>query len=66
MSNPNKTVADRIVAALEAKNILLPASTKGLADKLASGRFDASNWVTLLGLDAKAREQHGKDQTEKH
>lgn len=66
MSNPNQIVAERIVAALEAKDILLPASTKGLADKLAAGRVGGSDWVTVLGLDDKTRKQNAKDKTEKH
>ena len=66
MSNPNQTVAARIVAALEAKDILLPASTKGLVDKLAAGKVGGSEWVTLFGLDEKARKQNAKDETQKH
>lgn len=66
MSNPNQTVAERIVTALEAKDVLLPASMKGLADKLAAGRLGSSDWVTLLGLDAKTRKQNVKDESQKH
>ena len=66
MSNPNQIVADRIVAALEAKDVLLPASTKGVAAKLAAGRYGGSDWVTLLGLDAKTRKQNAKEETPKH
>ena len=66
MSNPNQTVAERIVAALEAKDILLPVSTQGLTEKLAAGRLGGSDWVTLLGLDAKTRKQNVKNETKKH
>jgi hypothetical protein len=66
MSNPNQIVADRIVAALEAKDVLLPASTNGLAVKLGAGRLGGSDWVTLLGLDTKARKQNAKEETQKH
>jgi hypothetical protein len=66
MSNPNQIVAERIVAALEAKDILLPASTKGLAAKLEAGRYGSSDWVTLFGLDDKTRKQNAKDETQKH
>ena len=66
MSNPNQTVAERIVAALEAKDILLSASTKGLAVKLAAGKVGSSDWVTLFGLDGKVRNQNVKDKTQKH
>jgi hypothetical protein len=66
MSNPNQIVAERIVAALEAKDILLPASTKGLAAKLEAGRYGSSDWVTLFGLDNKTRKQNAKDETQKH
>lgn len=66
MSNPNQIVAERIVAALEAKDILLPASTKGLAGKLEAGRYGTSDWVTLFGLDDKTRKQNAKDETQKH
>jgi hypothetical protein len=66
MSNPNQTVAERIVAELEAKGLLLPASTKGLTEKLAAGRVGGSDWVTLFGLDAKTRKQNAKDETKKH
>jgi hypothetical protein len=65
MSNPNQTVAERIVADLEAKDILLPASTTGLAAKLASGRLTSSEWITLFGLDANTRKQNGKDEAQK-
>jgi hypothetical protein len=66
MNNPNQIVAERIVAALEAKDILLPASTKGLAGKLEAGRYSSSDWVTLLGLDDKTRKQNAKAETQKH
>jgi hypothetical protein len=66
MSNPNQVVAERIVAALESKDVLLPVSMKGLADKLAAGRLGSSDWVTLFGLDDKARKQNAKDETQKH
>lgn len=66
MSNPNQTVAGRIVAELEAKDVLLPASAKGLAEKLASGRLGSSDWITLFGLDDKTRKQNAKDETQKH
>ena len=66
MNNPNQIVAERIIAALETKDILLPASTKGLADKLAAGRLGSSDWVTLFGLDEKTRKQNAKDETQKH
>lgn len=66
MTNPNQTVAERIVAALDTKDILLPASIKGLADKLAAGRVASSDWVTLFGLDDKTRKQNAKDETQKH
>lgn len=60
MKTPNQTVAERIVTALEAKQILLPASTKGLAEKLANGRVASSDWVTLFGLDEKTRKANAK------
>lgn len=63
MSNPTQIVAERIVTALEAKGILLPTSTKELADKLAAGRYGASEWITLFGLDDKTRKQNAKDET---
>lgn len=66
MSNPNQIVAERVVAALEAKDVLLAGSTKGLADKIAAGRLGGSDWVTLLGLDEKARKQNANNQTKKH
>jgi hypothetical protein len=66
MSNPNQIVAERIVTALEAKNILLPASTKGLAGKLEAGRYSSSDWVTLFGLDDNTRKQNVKTETQKH
>ena len=66
MSNPNQIVADRIIAALEAKDVLLPASTKGLAGKLEAGRYSSSDWVTLFGLDDKTRKQNAKTETKKH
>ena len=54
------------IAALEAKDVLLSASTKGLADKLATGRLGGSDWGTLFGLDDKTRKQNAKDETQKH
>ncbi len=66
MSNPNQIVAERIVAVLEAKDLLLPASTKGLAEKLEAGRYSSSDWITLLGIDDKARKQNAKAETQKH
>ena len=66
MSTPNQIVAERIVAGLEAEDILLSASAKGLAEKLASGRLGGSDWVTLFGRDQETRKQHGKDETQKH
>ncbi len=66
MSSPSQIVAERIIAALEAKNVLLPASTKGLADKLATGRVGSSDWVTLFGLDDKTRKQDAKVKTQEH
>ena len=62
MSTPNQIVAERIVAALEQKGILLPDSTKGLGEKLAAGRLSWSDWVTVFGLDAKSRKQNAKDE----
>ena len=66
MINPSQIVAERIVTALEAKDILLPASTKGLAAKLEAGRYGSSDWVTLFGFDDKTRKQNAKDETQKH
>jgi len=66
MSNPNQIVAARIITALEAKDILLPASTKGLAAKLEAGRYGSSDWVTLFVLDDKTRKQNAKDEIKKH
>ena len=66
MSNPNQIVAEHIIAALEAKDILLPASTKGLAAKLETGRCGSSDWITLFGLDNETRKQNAKDETQKH
>ena len=66
MSTPNQIVAERTIAALEANDILLPASTKGLADKLANGRVGGSDWITLIGLDDKSRKQNAKNETQKH
>lgn len=61
MTTPDQIVAERIVAALEAKDILLPASTKGLCEKLAAGRIGSSDWITLVGTDANTRKQNAKD-----
>lgn len=66
MNNPNQIVAERIVAALEAKGVLLPVSTKGLTDKLAVGRLGSSDWVTLFGLDEKTRKGNAEDKTQEH
>jgi hypothetical protein len=66
MNNPNQVVASRIVSKLEADNILLQASTAGLADKLSTGRVSSSDWITLFGVDTKAREEHAKDKTQEH
>jgi acetylglutamate kinase len=66
MSTPNEIVATRIAEALEAKKILLPDSAKGLVGKLSAGQLTSSDWVTLFGLDAKARKQNAKDETKKH
>ena len=63
MSTPNEIVSQRIVDALQAKDILLPASIKGLAENLSCGQLGSSQWVTLFGLDQKARKQDVKDQT---
>jgi len=63
MSTPNEIVSQRIVDALQAKDILLPASVKGLAENLSSGQLGSSQWVTLFGLDQKARKQDVRDQT---
>lgn len=66
MSNPNQIVAEFIANILESKDVLLPASTKGLADKLAAGRVGSSDWITLFGLDDKTRKQNAKEETQKH
>jgi hypothetical protein len=66
MSTPNKIVAERIAIALETKGVLLPASTKGLAEKLSAGKLGSSDWVTLFGLDDKTRKHDAKNQTQKH
>lgn len=66
MSNPNQTVAARIIAAFEANDILRATSTKGLLEKLAAGRISSSEWITLFGLDAKSRNENAKDKTQKH
>ncbi len=64
MSTPNEIVGDRIVNALEAENILHPASTKGLAAKLSSGQLGSSDWVTLARLDTSNRKQNDQDKTQ--
>lgn len=66
MSNPNQIVAERITAALAERKVLLPDSTKGLTERLASGQIGASDWVTLFGLDEKKREQDAKIEDQKH
>ena len=66
MSTPNKIVADRIVAALEAKDLLLQVSTNGLAAKLAAGRYSSSDWITLFSMDMQKRKENVKDKAQNH
>ncbi len=66
MKSPNDIVAERVAAALEAADALLPESTIGLTRKLAEGKMAPSDWVTLIGLDEKARKNNGNNQTKKY
>ena len=60
MKTPDQEVSEEIVTAFQKEQLLRPDSLKGLAEKLASGRMDASDWKVLFVLDTAERMAHGK------
>lgn len=62
MKTPNQEVAERIVAALVKEDILLEESTRGLTERLATGRMASMDWVASLLVDSHTRKQNEKDQ----
>jgi len=48
MSTPNDQAAERILKAVEDKNLLSPENVKTLTSKFAAGRMTASDWTVLV------------------
>jgi len=60
MKKPDQEVSEAIVDELREEQLLTDSSLKGLAEKLAAGRMDASDWKVLFALDAAERKTDGK------